>query len=129
MREDKGSQQTSNEAQALLKSMDVNVQFGVRGSHQDQAEIERSFLEIRKYFIPLFQELRAKFDDIIEIAIALAFTIYNTLESNWGVAPWDLTRPFDHLSIEKNYLMKFQRFMLRTSCNESMMLKTFCWIK
>ena len=33
------SQQTSNEAQALLQSMDVDIQFGIAGSHQDQSEI------------------------------------------------------------------------------------------
>ena len=44
---------------------------------------------------------RAKFDDVFEVAIALAFIIYNTLESNLGVASRDLCIPYDDLIIEK----------------------------
>ena len=101
LRQDKGSQQTADESQALMKALGNDILFGIAGSHQDQSEIERQFLEIRKHFIPIFQELRAKYPDVIEISVAIAFTIYNTIESNLGVAPWELTRPFDHLLIEE----------------------------
>ena len=104
MRQDKGSQQTADEAQSLMKALGNDILFGIAGSHQDQSEIERQFLEIRKHFIPAFQQVRAKYPDVMEISIAIAFTIYNTIESNLGVAPWELTRPFDHLLIEEKLL-------------------------
>lgn len=97
LREDKGSNQTADEVQTFVQMLNIDVQFGVAGSHQDNSEQERAYEEIRRHLIPICQELAAMYgDEYLEVAIAQAMVIYNTLESNLGVAPWEISRPLDH---------------------------------
>jgi len=96
LRADKGSNQTATEVQILLEQLKNSIQFSIADSHQDNAEIERQFLEIRRHLIPLFQEqAQTHGDELRSIALAEAFTIYNSIRSNLGVAPWEIARPLD----------------------------------
>ena len=104
-RSDKGAAFTSDEVQGLLEGLGVEIKFGIAGSHQDQSNIERSFREIRKHLVPILAELSDTYKgNLRPVAIALAFNIYNNIESVVGFAPNEAFSPIFYNENLKEYL-------------------------
>lgn len=104
-RSDKGPSFTSDEVQGLLEGLGADIKFGVAGSHQDQSNIERSFREIRKHLVPILAELSDTYKgNLRSVAIALAFNIYNNIESVVGFAPNEAFSPIFYNENLRDYL-------------------------
>ena len=108
-RSDKQPAFTSSEIQNLLTSMGTDIIFGIPGSHQDQSPVERSFREIRKHLVPILAEIADTYKgNYFEIALAIAFDIYNNIESVVGFAPNEAYSPLFYSSRLRQYLAEHQ---------------------
>jgi len=104
-RSDKQPAFTSDEIQNLLTSMQTDIIFGIPGSHQDQSPVERPFREIRKHLVPIIAEIADTYKgNYLEIALAIAFDIYNNIESVVGFAPNEAYSPLFYSSRLRQYL-------------------------
>ena len=82
---DKGPSFTADEVQNVLTAMNTEIKFGIPRSHQDESPIERSFKEIRKHLVLIIAQIADTYSgDYLKIALAIAFDIYNNIESVVG---------------------------------------------
>lgn len=96
---------TSDEIQNLLKGLGMEIKFGIPASHQDQSPVERSFREIRRHIVPIIASIADTYQgNYLEIAVAIAFDIYNNMESIVGFSPNEAYSPLFYNPRIRQYL-------------------------